>query len=149
MVKRHYQRRTIRTLSHCFYDCKYHMVWTPKYRGKVLKDRYIKDELRRIINLVCKWKGYEILELNIQPDHIHCCLLFSPRYSVSYVMQIIKGKTSAWIKKKNKKFNKLCHQGSFWARGYFVSTIGIDEEIIKRYVRHQSNHNQLDQPKLF
>ena len=144
-----HQRRTIRTLSHCFYDCKYHIVWTPKYRGKILKDNYTKQEVARIIKIVCKWKGFEVMELNIQDDHIHAIFLVSPRYSISYTMQIIKGKSSTWIKKKNKKIDKLCHQGSLWARGYFVSTIGIDEHIINRYVKHQSHHNQLEQPKLF
>ena len=113
------ERRTIRTLSHSFYDCKYHIVWAPKYRGNILKDKYIKDELKRILTLVCKWKGFEIFELNIQDNHIHLLLLISPRYSISYAMQIVKGKTSAWIKKKNKKINKLTAQGSLWARGYF------------------------------
>src|SRR4051794_25768659 len=63
-------KRTIRTLSHCFYDLKYHLVWTPKYRGKVLKEEII-NELRRIFETICKWKHWEIVQLNIQDDHIH------------------------------------------------------------------------------
>jgi putative transposase len=84
-------KRTIRTLSHSFYVLKYHIVWTPMYRGKVLDDQKVKDELRRIFECIAIWKQWEILELNIQPDHIHLCLLASPRYSVSYIMQILKG----------------------------------------------------------
>src|SRR3990167_6456229 len=87
-------KRTIRTLSHCFYDLKYHLVWTPKYRGKVLHSDKIKNELRRIFESICKWKHWEIIELSIQVDHIHLCLLATPKDSVSYAMQIIKGKSS-------------------------------------------------------
>lgn len=141
--------RTIRTLSHCYYDLKYHLVWTPKYRGRVLGDDTIKSELKRIFNSIAKWKNMEILELNIQVDHIHMLLLADPRHSVSYIMQIIKGKSSAWLKKKIRNRVNLYEKGSLWARGYSVSTVGIDEFIIKRYVRHQHKHNQLEQPTLF
>src|SRR3989344_3290700 len=98
-------KRTIRTLSHCFYDIKYHLVWTPKYRGKVLGADKVKSELRRIFETITKWKHWEIIELNIQEDHIHLCLLATPRDSVSYIMQILKGKSSAWMKKKKKRNN--------------------------------------------
>lgn len=142
-------KRTIRTLSHCFYDLKYHIVWTPKYRGKVLTTTKINAELRRIFESICKWKHWEIIELNIQPDHIHLCILLTPRDSVSYAMQILKGKSSAWIKKKIKRKHNLYERNSLWARGYFASTIGIDECIIRRYVKHQHHHNEVDQPSLF
>jgi putative transposase len=115
----------------------------------VLGDDTIKSELKRIFNSIAKWKNMEILELNIQVDHIHMLLLADPRHSVSYIMQIIKGKSSAWLKKKIRNRVNLYDKGSLWARGYFVSTVGIDEFIIKRYVRHQHKHNQLEQPTLF
>ena len=136
------KHRDIRRLSDSFYECKYHIVFRPKYRGKILKGQVAK-EIRRIIRLVCKWKGFEILEGRICSDHIHLVLVIPPKHSVSYAMSLIKGKSSAWIKKKNKKYKKLCDKGSLWARGYFVSTVGVDEEVIKRYVRHQSKHNQI------
>jgi putative transposase len=142
-------KRTIRTLSHCFYDLKYHLVWTPKYRGKILGAEKVKSELRRIFETICKWKHWEIIELNIQMDHIHFCLLATPRDSISYVMQILKGKSSAWLKKKIKRTHGLYEKESLWARGYFVSTIGLDEHLIRRYVKHQHHHNQTDQPSLF
>ena len=142
-------KRTIRTLSHCFYDLKYHLVWTPKYRGKVLGAEKVKSELRRIFETICKWKHWEIIELNIQQDHIHFCLLATPRDSVSYVMQTLKGKSSAWLKKKIKRTHGLYEKESLWARGYFVSTIGLDEHLIRRYVKHQNHHAQTDQPSLF
>ncbi|MCP4633073.1 MAG: IS200/IS605 family transposase [candidate division Zixibacteria bacterium] len=138
------KRREIRTLSHSFYDCKYHIVFTPKYRGKILHG-HVAQELRRIIKLVCHWKGFEIIEGSICTDHIHLVIIIPPKHSVSYAMSIIKGKSSSWVKKKNKKYKELCNKGSLWARGYFVSTVGIDEEVIRRYVRHQSKHNQIQQ----
>ncbi len=136
------KRRDIRTLSHSFYECKYHIVFTPKYRGRVLVGQ-VSTEVRRIIRQVCKWKGFEILEGHICSDHIHLVLVIPPKHSVSYAMSIIKGKSSAWIKKKNKKYKALCSKESLWARGYFVSTVGVDEDIIRRYVRYQSQRNQL------
>ena len=143
------QKRTIRTLSHSFYDLKYHIVWTPKYRGKVLTSKKIKSELRRIFETICKWKHGEIIELSIEDDHIHIVILLTPRDSVSYAMQIIKGKSSAWMKKKIKRKHGLYERQSLWARGYFASTIGMDENIIKRYVKHQKHHNEVDQLSLF
>ncbi len=105
--------------------------------------------MRRIFETICKWKHWEIIELNIQEDHIHFCLLTTPRDSVSYTMQMLKGKSSAWLKKKFKVKHGLYEKQSLWARGYFVSTIGLDEHLIRRYVKHQNHHNQTDQPSLF
>ena len=144
-----HHKRTIRTLSHCFYDLKYHLVWTPKYRGKVLGADKVKSELRRIFESICRWKHWEIIELNIQVDHIHLVLLATPRDSVSYAMQIIKGKCSAWLKKKIKRTHGLYEKESLWARGYFVSTIGLDEYIIHKHIKYQDKHNQTNQPSLF
>lgn len=127
LMRRH--KRTIRTLSHSYYDIKYHLVWTPKYRGKVLGAKKVKQELTRIFNIITKWKHWEIIELNIQEDHIHLVLLGNPKDSVSYMMQTIKGKSSTWIKKHIKHKHDIYQRQSVWARGYFVSTIGIDEWI--------------------
>jgi putative transposase len=114
-----------------------------------LKEEKIQQELRRIFASLCKWKHWEIIELNIQEDHIHLVLLTTPRDSISYTMQILKGKSSAWMKKKIKRTHGLYERQSLWARGYFVSTIGLDEFIIRRYVKHQHHHEQVDQPSLF
>lgn len=125
-------------LSHCTYYCNYHLVWTPKYRGKVLGSTYIKAELKRIFKLIARWKQLEIRAWHIGDEHIHLYLSIPPKYSVSYVVSILKGKSSAWIKKKNKNIQK----GSFWCVGYFVSTIGITEEAIKAYINNQDRFKQ-------
>src|SRR5581483_2822645 len=86
-------------LSNCTYLCRYHLVWTSKYRGKVLADRYIKQELKRIFRLICRWKGYTIHAWHVGDEHIHLFVSIPPKFSVSYAMAILKGKSSAWIKK--------------------------------------------------
>ncbi len=110
-------------LEHCTYCCQYHVVWTPRYRGKVMADTYIKLELKRIFKFIAKWKGIKILEWHIGDEHIHLYLVIPP-----------------------KKFPK----GSLWARGYFVSTIGINEFAIRKYIQNQSNRQvDMENLKLF
>lgn len=123
-------------LSHCTYLCRYHLVWTSKYRGKVLSDRYVKQELKRIFRMICRWKGYTIHAWHVGDEHVHLYVSIPPKFSVSYAMAVIKGKSSAWIKKKVKKFPK----GSFWSAGYFASTIGINEAAVMKYVQNQHHH---------
>jgi len=123
-------------LSHCTYVCKYHVVWTCKYRGKALADKYVKQEMKRMFRMICRWKGLPIHAWHIGDDHVHLYLTVPPKYSVSYAVSVIKGKSSAWIKKKTKKFPK----GTLWCSGYFVSTVGLNESVIKRYVENQRHH---------
>lgn len=130
-------------LTHCTYLCQYHLVWTPKYRGHVMADRYIKQELKRIIKMICKWKHFVVKAWYIGDDHIHIYLLIPPKYSVSYAVGLIKSKSSAWLKKRTKKLP----QGSFWCRGYFATTIGINEYAIKTYIKNQERY-QKDLPQL-
>jgi putative transposase len=121
-------------------------VWTPKYRGKVLSDTYIKQELKREFKQIAHWKGLHIHAWHIGDEHIHLHIGIPPKYSIAYIIQVLKSKTSGWIKKKSKKFPK----GVLWGRGYFVSTVGIQEEVVKRYVENQSHHQiALTQPSLF
>lgn len=133
-------------LDHCTYHCSYHVVWTPRFRGKVLANTYIKQELKREIKTIANWKGLTIYAWHIGDEHIHLHLAIPPKYSVSYIIQILKGKTSGWLKKKTKKFPP----GVLWGRGYFVSTVGVNEEAVKRYVTNQQHHQIiLKQPKLW
>lgn len=87
-----------------------------------MADTYIKAEFKRIFKAIAKWKGFRIHAWHIGDDHIHLDMDIPPKYSVAYAVEIMKGKSSSWIKKKTKKFPP----GSLWARGYFVSTIGLD-----------------------
>ena len=109
-----------------------------------MADNYIKAELGRIFKQIAKWKGFEIKAWHIGDEHIHMIIIVPPKYSISYIIGIVKSKSSSWIKKKTKKIPS----GSFWARGYFVTTVGIDEIIVRKYVENQQHH-QVELPTLF
>ena len=133
-------------LSHSTYNCQYHIVWTSRYRNKVLADSYIKQELKRQFKFIAKWKGLKIIAWHIGDEHIHLYITIPPKYSISYIIQILKQKTSAWLKKKTKKFPR----GALWSRGYFVSTLGYNEIAVKKYIENQSHHQiDIEQLKLF
>ncbi len=131
-------------LDHSTYRCEYHLVWITKYRNSTMADNYIKQCLRTIIKSICQWKHWPLYAWHIGNEHIHLYLSIPPKYSVSYVMTVLKSKSSAWVKKKTKKIPV----GSFWARGYFVSTIGINEAVISQYIKHQREHHQENQREL-
>ncbi len=130
-------------LNHCSYRCGFHLVWIPKYRGKTMADKFIKAELLRIFKQICKWKHLQFYAQHIGDDHVHLYVGIPPKYSVSYIVGILKGKSSFWLKKKTKKILP----GSFWGKGYYVSTVGLDEVVVKRYVENQQHH-QIEMPKL-
>ena len=132
-------------LDHCTYHCSYHIVWTPRYRGRVLADRYIKHELQRMFKHIAHWKGLVIYAWHIGDEHIHLYIGIPPKYSAAYIIQVMKGKTSGWLKKKTKKFPP----GALWGRGYFVSTVGVNEHALRKYVENQAHHQvTLEQAKL-
>ena len=130
--------------SHATWVCDYHIVWCSKYHGKVLGDTYIKLELKKMFKYVAQWKDLKIHAWHIGEEYIHLFLSIPPKYSVAYTIQVLKGKTSMWIKKKVKRFPL----GPFWARGYFVSTIGSNEHQIRNYINSQRPY-QYDLPTLF
>ena len=121
-------------LNHCTYLNQYHIIWTPKYRRKVLVSKYIKDELRRMFKYIAKWKQLRIISWHIGDEHIHLYIIIPPKYSVSYIVAVLKTKSSTWIKKKSKRIPK----GPFWCRGFFCTTIGINEYVIKTYIEEQN-----------
>ena len=119
-------------LSHVIYKCEYHIVWVPKYRLRILKGE-IKELLAHDLRMLSEWKKSEVIELNIQPDHIHLLISVPPKLSISNLMGILKGKLAIKIFKSYPQLKKKLYWGNhFWARGYFVSTVGLDSEMIKR-----------------
>jgi len=131
-----------RKLSHSVYHCNYHVVFTPKYRYRILEGK-VKEIVEHKIRQVCEWYEVEIEEMNIQPDHIHMVISIPPKRSVSEVLGIIKGKSAIHLFKTKRQLKEKPYWGNhFWARGYFVSTVGVDEELIKRYVRHQEKEEK-------
>ncbi len=129
-------------LSHVIYKCEYHIVWTPKYRLRILKGE-IKRLLERDIRLLCEWKQCEVQELNVQEDHVHLLISVPPKVSISKLMGVLKGKLAIKLFKSYPKLKQKPYWGNhFWARGYFVSTVGLDEEMIRKYVKHQEKEEK-------
>ena len=129
-------------LSHVIYKCDYHIVWVPKYRFRVLKGQ-IKTLIESDIRMLYEWKKCELEEMTVQIDHIHLVISISPKVSVSELMGILKGKLAIKLFKSYPTLKEKPYWGNhFWARGYFVSTIGLDEDVIKRYVKHQEQEEK-------
>ena len=129
------------SLSHVRWDCKYHIVFIPKYRRKVIYGK-LRSAIGRIIRDLCQQKGVEVLEGHAMPDHIHVCLKIPPKYAVSQVIGYIKGKSAIHIARCYGGRKRNFVGQSFWARGYFVSTVGRDEEVIRAYIRHQEHEDR-------
>lgn len=132
-------------LSHVVFKCDYHIVWTPKYRYRVLFGE-VRELVERDIEMLCQWKEVEVLEKNVQADHIHLVCSIPPKLSVSKLMGILKGKLAIKIFKSYPKLRQKPYWGNhFWSRGYFVSTVGVNEEVIKRYVKHQESEERKEE----
>ena len=123
------------TQSHVVWDCIYHVIIVPKYRKKVLYGA-IKKELREILHQLSKQKGIEITEGHICPDHVHMVISIPPKFSISSMLGFLKGKSAIRLHQMFSKKRPVV-QKSFWSRGYFVRTVGIDREIAEEYVRNQ------------
>lgn len=131
--------------SHVLYRCTYHIVWTPKYRYRVLEG-LVKDLLTKDIPMLLEWKFCELVEMNIQKDHIHLIVSVPPKLSISTLMGILKGKTAIKLFKSYPQLKTKPYWGNhFWARGYCVDTIGLDEDKIKKYVQYQENQERLEE----
>ena len=132
-------------LSHVVYKCDYHIVWVPKYRYRILKGA-VKEHLEKDLRTLCEWKKAEIVEVNIQEDHVHLIISIPPKISVSEMMGIIKGKTAIKIFRSYPELKKKPYWGNhFWARGYFVNTVGLDEDMIRRYVKYQEEEEKREE----
>jgi putative transposase len=130
-------------ISHVIYYHVYHVVWVPKYRYRVLTGP-IKEFAETSIRQLCEWKRVEVLELNIQQDHIHIVVFVEPKLSISDFMGIIKGKTAIKIFKSYPGLKKKPYWGNhFWGRGYCSSTVGLDEDKIRKYVKYQEEQEKL------
>ena len=131
-----------RRLSHSVYECKYHVVFCPKYRHRILKGD-IAEYTRQQIYQLCRQKDkLEVLELNIQPDHVHLILSIPPKYAVSNIMGFLKGKLSLRLFQKYERLGHRYWGKHLWSRGYCVSTIGLDEEKMRKYVQWQEQREK-------
>ena len=130
------------SLSHTVWECKYHAVWIPKYRKKVLYTG-LRKHLGEIFRDLAEQKECKVLEGHLCSDHVHMLIAIPPKYAVSKVVEVMKSVTSMRLKEKFPHFLKKVYwdDGEIWARGFFVSTVGVDEEVIKRYVKYQGQQD--------
>lgn len=123
------------SLSHVRWDCKYHIVIVPKYRRKVFYGK-MKRQIGRILRGLCEQRGIVLIEGHAMADHIHLCLSIPPKYSVAMTVGFLKGKSAVRIHRELLKERRMTGL-HFWAVGYCVSTVGLDEEVIRKYIRDQ------------
>ena len=132
-------------LSHTKWECKYHVIWIPKYRKKNFFVGLRKD-LGAVFHALAEQKECKVLEGHLQPDHVHMLLSIPPKLSVSSVVGFIKEKSAIYIARNFSGRRRNFVGESFWARGFYVSTVGLDEEIIRNYIKNQEKEDQrLDQ----
>ena len=128
------------SLSHTTWMCKYHVVFAPKYRRKIIYKQYRKD-LVEIMKQLCRYKGVEILEGHMMPDHVHLLLSIPPKISVSSFMGYLKGKSALMMFDKHANLKYKFGNRHFWAEGYYVSTVGLNEATIRKYIAEQEKHD--------
>lgn len=131
-----------KSLAHSKWVCKYHVIWIPKYRRKVIYGKYRK-EIGTILRQLCEYKGIEIIEANACIDHIHMLISIPPKYSVSKIMGYLKGKSALMIFERFANLKYKFGNRHFWAQGYYVSTVGLNEATIKKYIREQENSDKI------
>ena len=126
--------------SHVKWECKYHVVFIPKYRQKVFYGK-MRWKIGTILRGLCEQKGVEMLEGHAMSDHIHLCLSIPPKYSVSHTIGFLKGKSAIKIHRDLMKHRRMTGL-HFWAKGYCVSTVGFDEMVIRKYIREQERNDK-------
>lgn len=144
--------RQFKKLSHSLYECKYHIVFCPKYRYRVFKDDMAEYTQQQIYHLCQQKELVEVIEMNIQPDHVHLVISLPPKYAVSDFMGYLKGKLAIRLFQRYEKLGRKYWGRHLWSRGYCVSTIGLDEEKIRKYVKWQAEkekHTEAMQRRLF
>ena len=125
-----------RKSSHAVYRCEYHFVWVPKYRYQILV-KEVKPRLKDILTELCEWLDITIIEGAICSDHVHMYVSVPPKHSPAKVMKLLKGKSAEYLREEFPELRKQYWGMHIWARGYFVSTVGIDRDVIKAYVKKQ------------
>lgn len=136
------KEKDIDSLKHTTWRCQYHIVFAPKYRRMVVYGQ-IKQDIGQILRRLCEQKGIEIIEAQAYPDHIHMLLSIPPKYSVSQIMGYLKGKSSLMIFDRHANLKYKYGDRHFWARGYYVDTVGRNKKQIQEYIKHQLEEDQI------
>ena len=124
------------SLAHTTWNCKYHIVFAPKYRRRVIYGK-IRADIGRIIRMLCERKGINIIEAELCPDHVHMLVEIPPKYSVADIVGYIKGKSSLMIFDRHANLKYKYGNRHFWCRGYYVDTVGKNAKKIEEYIRQQ------------
>ena len=127
-------------LAHTKWMCKYHIVFTPKYRRKMIYNQY-REDVREIIKQLCSYKGVEILGGNVMSDHVHILVSIPPKMSVSSFMGYLKGKSALMMFDRHANLKHKFGNRHFWSEGYYVSTVGLNEAVIKKYIQDQEKYD--------
>ena len=134
--------------SHVRWYCRYHVVFVPKYRKKVIYGQ-LRREIGRVLRALCRQHGVELVEGHAMSDHVHMCLSIPPKFSVAHTVGFLKGKSAIRIHREFVGRKRNFTGFHFWARGYCVSTVGLDEDRVREYIREQEHlDKQLDQIEL-
>ena len=136
------KEKDINSLNHTSWRCQYHVVFAPKYRGLSIY-REIKVDIGKILRQLCQQKEVEIIEAELCPDHIHMLISIPPKYSVSQIMGYLKGKSSLMIFDRHANLKYKYGNRHFWARGYFVDTVGRNKKQVAEYIRNQLTEDQI------
>ena len=131
------------SLAHTKWECKYHIVFAPKYRRQIIYGK-IKADIGQMLRKLCEYKGIEILEAEACKDHIHMLVSIPPKYSVAQIMGYLKGKSSLMIFEKYANLKYKYGNRHFWCRGYYVSTVGANKKAIQEYIRNQLQEDYSD-----
>ncbi|WQC49722.1 IS200/IS605 family transposase [Lactiplantibacillus plantarum] len=131
----------LNSFAHTKWLCKYHIVFTPKYRRKIIYNQYRRD-LQDDIRLLCQYKGVKILEGHMMPDHVHLLVSIPPKLSVASFMGYLKGKSALMMFDQHANLKYKFGNRHFWSVGYYVSTVGLNEATIRKYIRDQEKHDQ-------
>ena len=143
------QDNIVNSLAHTKWNCKYHIVFAPKYRRKIFyKEKRL--AIRDILRTICGWKGVEIIEGEVCPDHVHLLLSIPPKMSVSYFVGYLKGKSSLMMFQRFGNMKFAYRNREFWGKGYYVDTVGKNTTAIKEYIANQLERDkEMDQLVLF
>ena len=131
------------SLAHTKWECKYHIVFAPKYRRQIIYGN-VKEDIGKMLRKLCEYKGVEILEAEACKDHIHMLVSIPPKYSISQIMGYLKGKSSLMIFEKYANMKYKYGNRHFWCRGYYVSTVGRNKRTIEEYIRNQLQEDHAD-----
>ena len=138
----------VKKLNHTSWNCKYHIVFIPKRRKKVIFGQ-LRSHLGEMFHELARQKECQIVEGHLMPDHVHMCMSIPPKYAVSQIVGYMKGKSAIGIARVFMGRRRNFSGESFWARGYYVSTVGLDEEVVREYIRRQEKEEaRLEQLRL-